>query len=195
MKIISFFKRTFFFSLIVAVPLMFSHCGGSEDYKENEDNENINEGTREENQVRESQGNNTNNKGNASRFEQETGYPEDKVQENTNLTDDKPLELKTDEFQSLDKRILLATLNRQKTLIEYHIRELRNGPENSGNTGTTGNNIQQLKSQLQKLEQAIAKVRNTSEEELDQVAESAQTAIEEAGSLVVSNRMQVQLGF
>lgn len=195
MKTISFFKRTFFFSLIVAVPLIFSHCGGSEDYKENEGNENINEGTREENQVRESQGGSTSNKGNASRFEQETGYPEDKVQENTNLTDNKPLELKTDEFQSLDKRILLATLNRQKTLVEYRIKEMKSGGSDITEGATTAENEQQLQTALQQLDQEIVKVRSASAEELDQVAESAQAAIKVVGERMESDRMQIQLGF
>lgn len=194
MKTISFFRRTFFFSLIVATPLLFSQCGGSEDYKQNEGDENINEGTREENQVRENREGNTSNEGNVSN-EQETGYPEEKVQDNTNLTDNRPLELRTDEFQSLDKKILLATLNKQKTLIEYHIKELESDVGTLAGASNGGGNMQQLEAQLQKLDQEIAKVRNTSAEELDQVAESAQAAIEEAGALVVSNRMQVQLGF
>lgn len=199
MKTISFFRRTFFFSLLIATPLLFSQCGGSEDYKENEGNENINEDTREENQVREqATGSAGNNGENASNREQETGFPDEKVQDNTNLTDNRPLELQTDEYQSLDKQILLATLNRQKNMIEYHIEALQSDTgnlEGAIDASADGASVQQLETQLQKLDQEIAKVRNTSAEELGQVAESAQVAIEEAGNLVVSNRMQVQLGF
>lgn len=174
MKTIPFFSKTYLSAGLVAVMLFFSQCGGSSDYKENE---------------------NAQSEANANYDEEEAQYPAEKLQENTNLTDDQPLELEGDEYQNLDKKILLATLNRQKTLVEDRIEEMENTPQNDADDSTLKGNIQQLRTYQKKLDVEITKVRNADAAQLSEIAATAQAAIKGAGTIMQSSRMQIDRGF
>lgn len=122
--------------------------------------------------------------------EEEAMYPAEKVEENTNLEDDKPLEL-DDAAVSLQKKMLMATLNGQKTDLQHQIRTLRNAPGNSEDSSIIEGNAEKLALYLDKLDQEMAKVMSAEEENFEEVAESAQAAIQGAGALVASDRMRI----
>jgi len=120
----------------------------------------------------------------------DVAYPEDKVIEDTNLDDDKPLELDSEEM-SLEKKKLLATLNKQRTELENQIRQLEDMPGNYNDTTTLAGNIEKMKQYLDKLDTEIAQVKEAGEENFDEAAETAQAAIEGAGALMNSKDMRI----
>ncbi len=164
MKAVTFFKQTSLFVLALLASLTLSQCGGNGGDEDNNTQEEIETAS-----------------------EQEAMYPEEKLQQNTNLTDNDPLELQGADF--LDKKILLATLNRQKTLVGYEIEKLTNA------SGTAQGNLQQLRNTQQQLDQVITQVRAATEGNFGSIENRAQDAIESAGNLIQSNRIQAQQGF
>lgn len=126
--------------------------------------------------------------------EEEAQYPAEKIREETNLNSNDPLELDT-EFMSVAKKMLMATLNGQRTDLEYHIRDLQQSPGNSEDSSILAGNIEKLRLYLEKLDLEMAKVRVADEESFEEVAENAQAAIKGAGALIVSRRMRITQGY
>ncbi len=173
MKPISLFSSTYLSAGLVAVALIFSQCGGSGNYKENKDAASKT----------------------ADYDENEAMYPEEKVQNNTNLEDNQPLELNGEGYENLDKKTLLATLNKQKELIEDRMEEMENTPQNDADNSTVEGNIQQLRVYKKKIDDEITKVRNASDDQIAKVSKTAQAAIKGAGAIMQSRRMQLDRGF
>ncbi|MGB3586990.1 MAG: hypothetical protein WBA23_10640, partial [Tunicatimonas sp.] len=118
-------------------------------------------------------------------------YPKDKVLDDTNLDNRQPLEFTT-EFESVEKRVLIASLMRQKTDLEYRIREVKNQP---GGTTPPAGDLQQMKTYVDDISREIAKVRQTPAENLAEVEKTATAAIEGAGALLQSSYMRIDSGF
>lgn len=118
-------------------------------------------------------------------------YPEDKVIDDTNLDTRQPLEFDT-EFESIEKRILIASLMRQKTDLEYRIREIKNQP---GGTTPPAGDLAQLQTYVDKISKEISQVRQTPDENLAEVEETATAAIEGAGALLQSSYIRIDSGF
>lgn len=171
MGTITFLKRASLLTLMIAAPLFFYQCGGSDE-----------------------EGASSEKADTASFNEEEAMYPAEKVQENTNLTDDEPLEMGKP-FWSIDKSILLATLNKHKTEIQYKIEELESSPVSGAGTGASQASPQELKSYVEQLDEAITNVRMASEANFPQVAESAQEVIQTIGGKLVSSYLRIERGF
>lgn len=132
--------------------------------------------------------------GNGEYDEEEAMYPEEKIQEETNLEeDDDPLEL--DGVLSVQRKMLIATLNGQRNDLEAYIRTLQQAPGTTEDSSVLEGNVEKLKTYLNKLDLEMAKVRAAEEENFGQVAESAQAAIEGAGALVASRNMRIDQGY
>jgi len=123
-------------------------------------------------------------------------YPASKIQEDANLNSNDPLALDSDMY-SVEKKKLLATLNRHATMIENRIRELRKQPGNSEDSSTVAGNIEKLKVYKRKLDLELAKVRTVNEADAaaEEVFESAQAAIKGAGAVMQSKDMRIQRGY
>lgn len=123
-------------------------------------------------------------------------YPEDKVLENTNLNDRQPLELDK-EFESVEKRILIASLMRQRNDLEYRIREIKTSVDTTINPypAPPAGDLEQLITYVDKIDLEIAKVRRTPNENLEEVQKAAMGAIEGAGALLQSSYMRIDSGF
>ncbi len=98
-------------------------------------------------------------------------------------------------FQSIDKDILLSTLNLQKTLVSDRIEALQQEPGNSADSSILQGDVTKLRTYLEKLDVEITKVRMVNKENFDEVARSAQGAIKGAGALMQNDRIQIQQGF
>ncbi len=125
--------------------------------------------------------------------ENEAMYPADKVQQNTGLEDDKPLEL--DGPLVLQQKKLMAMLNHQKTDLETEIRNLEAQPGNSENASTMAGNVEKMRSYAKKLDKEMAQVYGSNENNFEEVAETAQAAIEGAGALIASRNMRISESF
>jgi len=123
-------------------------------------------------------------------------YPEDKVLDNTNLDDRQPLEL-SKEFETVEKRILIASLMRQRNDLEYRIREIKTAADTTINPypAPPAGDLEQLKTYVDNIDKEIAKVRNTPSENLAEVEETALAAIKGAGALLQSSYMRIDSGF
>lgn len=123
-------------------------------------------------------------------------YPDDMVLEDTNLDSEQPLEL-SKEFESVEKRILMASLMRQRNDLEYRIREIKTSVDTAINPypAPPAGDLEQLIDYVDKIDSEIAKVRNTPTESLSSVQEAAMAAIEGAGALLQSSYMRIDSGF
>lgn len=130
----------------------------------------------------------------ASFNEEEAMYPAEKVQQNTNLENNKPLEMDKP-FWSIDKSILLATLNKHKTEIEYKIQQMGNEQGASNETMSPQASLQELKSYKEELDEEITRVRMASEANFSEVAESAQETLQNIGAKVASTYIRIERGF
>lgn len=128
----------------------------------------------------------------ASDAEGSADYPEEKIQEDTNLKDGEPLELSGS--MNIQKKILIATLNGQRNDLEAYMRNLKQAPGSTEDSSILQGNVEKLKAYLDKLDLEMAKVRAVGEENFEEVAESAQGAIEGAGALIVSREMRITEG-
>ncbi|MFP4091145.1 MAG: hypothetical protein ACLFUB_17890 [Cyclobacteriaceae bacterium] len=126
--------------------------------------------------------------------ENQAMYPSDKIQEETNLNSNKPMQLDS-EFASVQVKKLYATLNRRKTQLENQIRELENMPGNSEDSSVIQGNIEKLKLYREKLDTEIAKVLSLDEENYEEVLESAQAAMKGSGALMQEKDMRIQQGY
>lgn len=131
----------------------------------------------------------------ASFNEEEAMYPAEKVQQNTSLEDNEPLEMGSKPFWSIDKSILLATLNKHKTEIEYKIQQMGNEQEASNGAISPQASLQELKSYKEDLDEEITRVRMASEADFSEVAESAQETLQNIGTKVVSTYIRIERGF
>ena len=121
-------------------------------------------------------------------------YPTDKIKDETNLNSNDPMELDSD-FESVQKKKLLATLNRHRTNLERTISDLKNAPGDSGDSSTIAGNIEKLKLYREKIDLEIAKVRAVNEENFAEVAENAHAALKGSGALMQSENMRIQRGY
>lgn len=121
-------------------------------------------------------------------------YPTDKIKDETNLNSNDPMELDSD-FESVQKKKLLATLNRHRTNLERTISDLKNAPGDSGDSSTIAGNVEKLKLYREKIDLEIAKVRAVGEENFAEVAENAQAALKGSGALMQSKDMRIQQGY
>ena len=121
-------------------------------------------------------------------------YPTDKIKDETNLNSNDPIELDS-EFESIQKKKLLATLNRHRTNLERTISDLKNAPGDSEDSSTIAGNIEKLKLYREKIDLEIAKVRAVGEENFAEIAENAQAAIKGSGALMQSENMRIQQGY
>lgn len=126
--------------------------------------------------------------------EEEAMYPAEKIEEETNLNSNDPLELDA-EFMSVAKKMLMSTLNGHRTDLEYHIRELQQTSGNSEDSSVLAGNVEKLKLYLVKLDLEMAKVRAVDEKNFGEVAENAQAAIKGAGALIASRKMRITQGY
>ncbi|WPP48497.1 hypothetical protein [Catalinimonas niigatensis] len=153
------------------------------------------EGNRAEGQSENSAQKNQENDVAAGEFsEEEAMYPAEKIEEETNLNSNDPLELDA-EFMSVSKKMLMSTLNGHRTDLEHHIRELQQTPGNSEDSSVLAGNVEKLRLYLKKLDIEMAKVRGVDEENFGEVAESAQATIQGAGALIASRRMRITQGY
>ncbi len=182
MKTLITSKKTILYAVLLASGMLFSQCD-SKNYKEPDDTNNQREVIPGEDQ-----------KEGAAYNEEEAMYPAEKVINNTNLTDNQPLEVEGT-FQSIDKDILLSTLNLQKTLVSDRIEALQNAPGNSADSSILQGDVTKLKTYLENLDIVITKVRSANEQNFDEVADLAQGTIKGAGALMQSDRIQIQQGF
>ncbi len=107
------------------------------------------------------------------------------------VSEEADLEMDT-EFESIEKRALIASLMRQKTDLEYRIREVKSQP--SGSTPPAGD-LGQMKTYVDDISREIAKVRQTPDGNLAEVEKTAMAAIEGAGALLQSSYMRIDSGF
>jgi hypothetical protein len=123
-------------------------------------------------------------------------YPEDKVLENTNLDNRQPLEL-SKEFETIEKRILLASLMRQRNDLQYRIREIKTAADTAINPypAPPAGDLEQLQTYVDNIDKEIANVRNTPSDRLADVEETALATIEGAGALLQSPYMRIDSGF
>jgi hypothetical protein len=121
-------------------------------------------------------------------------YPVDKIKQETNLDDNVPLELDS-QSESVQKKKLLATLNRHRTNLEKIITDLKKAPGNADNTSTIAGNIEKLEHYQKKIDQEIAKVRAADDSSLEEVAENATAAIKGSGALMQSENIRIQRGY
>lgn len=121
-------------------------------------------------------------------------YPTDKIKDETNLNSNDPMELDSD-FESVQKKKLLATLNRHRTNLERTISDLEKAPGDSEDASTIAGNIEKLKLYREKIDLEIAKVRAVGEENFAEVAENAQAAMKGSGALMQSENMRIQRGY
>lgn len=117
-------------------------------------------------------------------------YPEEKVIDNTNLTDDQPVELNTDVFR-LEKQKLLSTLNLHRTELENHIRKLEAKPGDQEDASVLEGNIEKYRTYIEKLDKEIAQVNAAEEDDFEEVVPSAQAAIKGAGALINTRDMRI----
>ncbi|WKN46146.1 hypothetical protein [Tunicatimonas pelagia] len=111
--------------------------------------------------------------------------------EETEVSEEAGLEMKT-EFESVEKRVLMASLIRQKTDLEYRIREIQSHP---GGTTPPAGDLGQLKTYVDDISREITKVRQTPDGQLAEVEKTAMAAIEGAGALLQSSYMRIDSGF
>lgn len=124
--------------------------------------------------------------------EEEAQYPEEKVQDDTNLDDEDPLTL-TSGHEDIQKRVLMASLLRQKNDLQNRIREIKS--QSGSATTPPAAEMDQMETYVGRLDEEITKVRQASSGSLGQVEESAQGAIEGAGALIQSTFIRVDSGF
>lgn len=125
-----------------------------------------------------------------------TEYPDDMVLEDTNLDGQQPLEL-SKEFETVEKRILMASLMRQRNDLQYRIREIKTAADTTINPypAPPAGDLKQLQTYVDNIDKEIAKVRNTPSDRLADVEETALAAIEGAGALLQSSYMRIDSGF
>ena len=121
-------------------------------------------------------------------------YPIDKIKQETNLDDNMPLELDS-QSESVQKKKLLATLNRHRTNLEKTIADLKKEPGNTEDATTIAGNLEKLELYRNKIDQEIANVRAASDSTLEKVAENAMAAIKGSGALMQSENMRIQQGY
>lgn len=121
-------------------------------------------------------------------------YPRDKVQEETNLEDNTPMEL-GEVTTLIEKRELMALLLRQKNDMEQRINELENQPGNASNNTVVQGDVDKLRLYLDKLDLEIVKVRKAQAGSMGEVSESALGAVKGAGALMQSSVMRIDRGF
>ncbi len=121
-------------------------------------------------------------------------YPRDKVQENTNLEDNEPMEIGA-VTSLIEKQELLALLLRQKNDMEQRVNELENTPGNAANNTVVQGDVDKLRLYLDKLDLEILKVRKAQAGSMKEVSESALGAVKGAGALMQSSVMRIDRGF
>ena len=121
-------------------------------------------------------------------------YPRDKVQENTNLEDNNPMEIGA-VTSLIEKRELLALLLRQKNDMEQRVSELESMPGNPSNNTVVQGDVDKLRLYLEKLDLEILKVRKAQAGSMTEVSESALGAVKGAGALMQSSVMRIDRGF
>ncbi|MEM9671522.1 MAG: hypothetical protein ACFB15_29465 [Cyclobacteriaceae bacterium] len=123
-----------------------------------------------------------------------TESSDDMVSESTNPDGQQPLELSV-EFETVEKRILIASLMRQRNDLQYRIQEIKSAADTTINTASPAGDLEQLQTYVDSIDKEIANVRNTPSENLREAEETAMAAIEEAGALLQSSYMRIDSGF
>lgn len=168
-------KITYLLSTIMlAGGFILSSCDRGDDYKQNEDGE-ATAASGEYN-------------------EDEAMYPEEKVQENTGLEDGEPLELDS-EYETVQKRVLMASLLRQKNDLQNRIREMKGHPASAETTTAPVADLGQMQAYVKRIDDEITSIRRTPNGRIPQVAESAQGIIQGAGALLQSKYIRIDSGF
>nr|WKN39839.1 hypothetical protein K4G66_14175 [Tunicatimonas sp. TK19036] len=157
---------------VLAGSLVLSSCDRGDDYKQNEDGEA------------------TASSGEGEFNEEEAMYPEEKVQDDTNLEDGEPLDLDS-EYEPVKKRVMIASLLRQKNDLQNRIREIKMQSSATASEGDMG----QMQDYVERIDTEITSIRRTPNDRISQVEKSAQTTIEEAGELLQSTKMRIDHGF
>ncbi|MEQ9442093.1 MAG: hypothetical protein RIG62_23840 [Cyclobacteriaceae bacterium] len=157
------------FTTVLCSTFLLGSCDRGEDYKQNDD------------------------ASSAEYNEDEAMYPEEKVQDDTNLEDGDPLSMEGGS-ENIEKRILMASLLRQKTDIEDRIREMKMQPVSVDASSPAGN-LNELEGYVAQLDKEITQVRRTPDNRLSQIQKSAMSTIEEAGALLQTTYIRVDRGF